>query len=165
MDYRSTCLGNAALRDINPQAIPKLRTLLLYVGNVRLRGFAGVMGRMQGVGMRGVRVMRGRLMMSGGVVPSGFLVMLRRVFVMFGGLGMKGLRGVAVSRFLRHKSSPLFDYLGSDKLFCPLIFCFFVAERGMPDKALGFERSPHIVDCEGNEVQRLAPIWAQASFR
>ena len=47
--------------------------------------------------MRGVRVMSGRLMMSRGVVPGGFLVMLRRVLVMFGGLGMMGVRGVTVS--------------------------------------------------------------------
>ncbi len=64
--------------------------------DMRLCGFAGVMFRMQGVGMSGMRVMSRRLMMTGGVVPGSFLVVLRSVLVMFGGLGMMAVRGMAL---------------------------------------------------------------------
>lgn len=78
--------------------------------DVRLRGFAGVMGRMQGMGMSGMRVMSRRLMMSRCVVPGSFLVVLGSMLVMFGGLGMMAVRGMAL-RFLWHKSSPLMSLL------------------------------------------------------
>ncbi len=74
------------------------------------------MGRVQGVGMRGMGVMSSRLVMAGGVVPGGFLVVLRSVLVMLRGLGMKGLRRVAVRLFFWHKYSPLLVYLNSTEV-------------------------------------------------
>ncbi len=64
--------------------------------DVRLCGFARMMFCMQGMGMSGMRVMSRRLMVAGGVVPGSFLVVLRSVLVMFGGLGMMAVGGMAV---------------------------------------------------------------------
>ncbi len=134
---------------------------------VRLRGFAGVMGCVQGVGMSGVRVMSGRLMMSGGVVPGGFLVMLRRVLVMFGGLGMMGVRGVTVRRFLRHRSSPLLVSLNSAEGISFPGIDFFVAERGTRcglSVAEFKELRPGAAKLDGREDRQIAAPFGTADY-
>jgi hypothetical protein len=51
---------------------------------VVLRGFMGMMGGMQAVGMRHVGVVPRLLMLAGLVVLGGLAVMMRRILVMLG---------------------------------------------------------------------------------
>lgn len=63
--------------------------LLVAVGrDVLSGGVVGVAGGMQTVGVGRVSVMRGLLMIARFVMTGGFAVMARRVFVMFGGVGV-----------------------------------------------------------------------------
>ncbi len=71
-----------------------------------LCSLTGMMGSVKRMGMSGVGVMSGRLMMSGCVVPGSFLVMLRSMLVMFGGLRVMGMCRMGLSGFLSHAFSP-----------------------------------------------------------
>jgi hypothetical protein len=73
---------------------------------MRLRGFACMMCSMQTVGVSGVRVMRRLFMTARGVVRCSFLMMLRRMLVVFCGLCVMPVSGVSVRRFLGHVLSP-----------------------------------------------------------
>jgi len=60
------------------------RKLLLAVGfDVMPRGMLGVFGRVRVVAMGQMRVVRSGFVVALGVVPCGFVVMARSVFVMF----------------------------------------------------------------------------------
>jgi hypothetical protein len=63
-----------------------------------------MMGRVKRVAVSGMRVMCCRLVMSSCVVTGRFLVMLRSVLVMLGGLRVMGMR--RVRGFLSHAFSP-----------------------------------------------------------
>ena len=65
---------------------------LLAMRDMRLRGLPGVMSSVQRMRVRGMGVLSSLFMVPGRVVPSGFLVVLHRVLVMFGCLGMMALR-------------------------------------------------------------------------
>jgi hypothetical protein len=88
------------------RAMMPLGMLLRAVGHVGFRRFACMMGRMQGVRMRGMGVMGGLLVMSRGVMGRRLLVMLGGVFVMLGSLHMVAMCGMVVRRFLGHALSP-----------------------------------------------------------
>ena len=59
--------------------------------HVGLCGLARVMSCVQQMGVGSMCVMSRRVMMTRGVVSSRFLVMLRSLFVMLGGLHMMGM--------------------------------------------------------------------------
>jgi hypothetical protein len=65
-------------------------------------GFARVMGRMKRMGMSAVSMMSCGLMVTGGMVPGGFFMMLRGLLVMLSCLRMMLVGGV-----LCHALSPL----------------------------------------------------------
>jgi hypothetical protein len=58
------------------------------------------------MGVGAVGVMSRRLMVTGGVVPGSFLVMLRRMLMVLGGLDMMGMGRMGLRCFLGHWYSP-----------------------------------------------------------
>ncbi len=61
------------------------------MSHVGLCGFARVMCRVEHMGMGAMGMMSRCLMMTRGVVYGGFLVMLRRMLMVLGGLHMMGM--------------------------------------------------------------------------
>ena len=68
--------------------------LLLSVRNVGLGRFSRMVTRVHHVGMGAVGVMSCRLMTARCVVSGSFLMMLRSMLVVLGGLQMMGMSGV-----------------------------------------------------------------------
>ena len=90
-----------------PPADPERGALFLFRFGVMARmvlcGLARVMRRMQGVRVRTMRVVGGFLMRASRIMRCGLFMMLRRMLVMLGGLGMVLLCGM----FRRHADLPV----------------------------------------------------------
>jgi hypothetical protein len=74
--------------------------------SVRLGGLRGVVCRVMKMPLSGVRVVGGGLVIVGFVVPCGFAMMTRGVFVVI------GCFGVMLCCLLGHRSSLRFDCIG-----------------------------------------------------
>ena len=57
-----------------------------------LHSFVAVMGRMEMMGVREVRVVRSLFVMTGGIMLCRMMMVLGRVLVMLGGFGVMGCR-------------------------------------------------------------------------